>query len=185
MTELCESWGGRPKLPVPNSPYGLCGHKATLNLLRTELCESWSRCPRLPDPNSPYGLCGCKATLHLNLLRIELCENWSHRPRLPDTNSPYGLRGRKTTPNSSYDNSVYGTHLFENFVCVCMCLFSVCGDLCPVQLQLQVPAGGLFHHTTCLAGNFSFFFFPAFYAMSWQSLRKNIVVRLVAEIGSF
>ena len=31
--ELCESRGGRPGLPVPsNSPYGLCGRKATLNL---------------------------------------------------------------------------------------------------------------------------------------------------------
>ena len=29
--ELCESRGGRPRLPVPNSPYGLCGCKATLN----------------------------------------------------------------------------------------------------------------------------------------------------------
>ena len=29
--ELCEGRGGRPGLPVPNSPYGLCGHKATLN----------------------------------------------------------------------------------------------------------------------------------------------------------
>ena len=30
--ELCQSRGGRPGLPVPNSPYGLCGRKATLNL---------------------------------------------------------------------------------------------------------------------------------------------------------
>ena len=29
--ELCESRGGRHGLLVPNSPYGLCGHKATLN----------------------------------------------------------------------------------------------------------------------------------------------------------
>ena len=28
--ELCESRGGRPGLPVPNSPYDLCGRKATL-----------------------------------------------------------------------------------------------------------------------------------------------------------
>ena len=28
--ELCESGGGRPGLPVPNSPYGLCGRQATL-----------------------------------------------------------------------------------------------------------------------------------------------------------
>ena len=31
--ELCESGGGRPGLPLPNSPYGLCGRKATLNLI--------------------------------------------------------------------------------------------------------------------------------------------------------
>ena len=30
--ELCESGGGRPGLPVLDSPYGLCGRKATLNL---------------------------------------------------------------------------------------------------------------------------------------------------------
>ena len=29
---LCESRGGRPGFPVPNSPYGLCGRKAALNL---------------------------------------------------------------------------------------------------------------------------------------------------------
>ena len=29
--KVCESRGGRPGLPVPNSPYGLCGRKATLN----------------------------------------------------------------------------------------------------------------------------------------------------------
>ena len=28
--EPCESRGGRPGLPVPTSPYGLCGRKATL-----------------------------------------------------------------------------------------------------------------------------------------------------------
>ena len=30
--KLCESRGGRPGLPVTNSPCGLCGRKATLNL---------------------------------------------------------------------------------------------------------------------------------------------------------
>ena len=30
--ELCDNGGGRPGFPVPNSPYGLCGRKATLNL---------------------------------------------------------------------------------------------------------------------------------------------------------
>ena len=32
VRQPCECRGGRPGLPVPNSPYGLCGHKATLNL---------------------------------------------------------------------------------------------------------------------------------------------------------
>ena len=30
--ELCEIRGGRPGLPVPNSLYGLCGRKATMNV---------------------------------------------------------------------------------------------------------------------------------------------------------
>ena len=29
VQELCGGRGGRPGLPVPNSPYGLCGRKAT------------------------------------------------------------------------------------------------------------------------------------------------------------
>ena len=29
--ELCEGRGGRPGLPAPDSPYGLCRHKATLS----------------------------------------------------------------------------------------------------------------------------------------------------------
>ena len=37
--ELLESRGGCPGLPIPNSPYGLCGHKATLilKLFQSEL----------------------------------------------------------------------------------------------------------------------------------------------------
>ena len=31
VQELCESRGGRPGLLAPNSSYGLCGRKATLN----------------------------------------------------------------------------------------------------------------------------------------------------------
>ena len=34
--ELCESGGGRPGLPVPNSPYGLCGRNATLREIMNE-----------------------------------------------------------------------------------------------------------------------------------------------------
>ena len=39
---LCESRGGRPGLPVPNSPYDLCGRKATFEEENDELCSSWS-----------------------------------------------------------------------------------------------------------------------------------------------
>ena len=56
---VCESGGGRPGLPVPDSPYGLCGRKATLN----ELQSLRGGRPGLPVPDSPYGLCGRKATL--------------------------------------------------------------------------------------------------------------------------
>ena len=44
--ELCESRGGRPELPVPNKPYGLCGRQAIciltciLKYRAQELCES-------------------------------------------------------------------------------------------------------------------------------------------------
>ena len=57
--ELCESRGGHLGLPVPNSPYGLCGRKATLNsnhslpFIAQELCESRGGRPGLPVPNSP------------------------------------------------------------------------------------------------------------------------------------
>ena len=34
---LCESRGGRPGLPVPNSPYGPFGREATLNQLINRL----------------------------------------------------------------------------------------------------------------------------------------------------
>ena len=55
--ELCESRGGRPGLPVPNSPYGLCGRKAILNEQLVdraqELCENRGGRPGLPVPNSP------------------------------------------------------------------------------------------------------------------------------------
>ena len=38
VQELCESRGGRPGLPLPESPYSLCGRKATLNSNNT--CQS-------------------------------------------------------------------------------------------------------------------------------------------------
>ena len=49
--ELCESRGGRPGLPAPNSPYGLCGRKATLNW--TEGSPFWN--PGVKKPVWPGG----------------------------------------------------------------------------------------------------------------------------------
>ena len=64
--------GGRPGLPVPISPYGLCGRKAilkkkskmsSLTELRSCVKVEIGGHPGLPVPISPYGLCGRKATL--------------------------------------------------------------------------------------------------------------------------
>ena len=70
--ELCESRGGCPGLPVPNSPLGSCVRKATLEeeeeacILRAQkLCKSRGGRRGLPVPNSPYGLCERKATVNL------------------------------------------------------------------------------------------------------------------------
>ena len=38
--ELFESRGGRPGLSVPNSPYGFCGRKATLKMLKMSMFQS-------------------------------------------------------------------------------------------------------------------------------------------------
>ena len=62
-----ECRGGRPGLPVPNSLYGLCRCKATVNEPRIQSSGAvWmSRWPSwAPVPNSHYGLSGCKATLN-------------------------------------------------------------------------------------------------------------------------
>ena len=71
---LCESQGGRPGPPIPNCPYSLCGHKATLNRTVTNkaqvLCESQGGRPGPPIPNCPYSLCGRKATLNRTELEL-------------------------------------------------------------------------------------------------------------------
>ena len=63
LGELCEIRGGRPELPVLNSPCGFCGRKATLE-------------KDIQTPNSPCGLCGRKATLEADI---------------QTPNSPYGF----------------------------------------------------------------------------------------------
>ena len=67
---LCESRGGRPGLPDPNSPYGPCGRKATLKNRAQELCESRGGRESRGVPNSPYGPCGREATLNQLINRL-------------------------------------------------------------------------------------------------------------------
>ena len=106
--ELCEeSRGGRrPELPVPNSPYGLCGRKVNSKGLRAqELCgrKANSKGLRAQElcghkANSEglraQELCGRKANSK-GLRAQELCGSRGGRPRVLVPNSPYGLCGRK------------------------------------------------------------------------------------------
>ena len=89
---------------VPNSPYGLCGRKATLNLkaLRTEF-RSFVKVEMgaLVTP-SLLCLCGRKATLHVNLK--VLCSEFRSCVKVgvavlvsPSLMVRYGLCGRKAT----------------------------------------------------------------------------------------
>ena len=52
--ELCQSRGGRPGLPVPNKPYGLCGRNPTLNWTGVLVCHcagSWFHSLRVLGKN--------------------------------------------------------------------------------------------------------------------------------------
>ena len=57
-----EERGRRPGLLAPNSPYDLCGRKATLKPSHPELrsCVKGKFKKEVDVPNSPYGLCGLK-----------------------------------------------------------------------------------------------------------------------------
>ena len=68
--EQCESRGGRPGLPVSNSPYGLCGRKATLKNRAHWLCESRGGRPWLPVPKGLNCLCGRNATLNCSISEL-------------------------------------------------------------------------------------------------------------------
>ena len=50
-------------LPVANTPYGLCGRKAVLNL-NTIRDQELPRCESRGGRPYPYGLCGRTATLN-------------------------------------------------------------------------------------------------------------------------
>ena len=67
--ELCESRGGRPGFPVPNSPHSLCGRDATLNtetiVIRTVVDHSVQSGPSVLNPTWAAGtLTGQTGTAH-------------------------------------------------------------------------------------------------------------------------
>ena len=99
--ELCERRGGRPKLPVPSGPYGLCGRpKPPVTSGPYGPCGR----PKLPVPSGPYGLCGHESALEeVYVLRAqELCESGGGRSGLPVPNSPYRLCGRERALEEVY-----------------------------------------------------------------------------------
>ena len=88
--ELCERRDGRSELPIPNSPYSLCGRKSALKkksiLFRAkEPCESRGGRPGLHVPNSLYGLCGPKAAAKKKYIHIKSnCHSaGTHTPATP------------------------------------------------------------------------------------------------------
>ena len=93
--ELYKSRG--PGSPVPNSPYGLCGRKATLKLnsRAQELCESRGGRPGFPVLNSPYGLCGRKATLNLNTSGFSTQGTFNFWVRRPVPHYEFSTRRRQ------------------------------------------------------------------------------------------
>ena len=91
---LCESRGGRPGLPVPNSPYGLFGRKSTFVKLR---CCVKVEVDVLGSPSLIVLMVSLDVNQH-NICQAQvLCESRGGRPGLPVPNSPYGLFGRKST----------------------------------------------------------------------------------------
>ena len=92
--EPCDSRGGRPGLPVPNGPYGLCGRKVTLpyGLCGRKVTLPYGLCGR--KVALPYGLCGRKVTLPYGL-----CGR--------NATLPYGLCGRNATLNCERELGVH------------------------------------------------------------------------------
>ena len=93
--------GGRPGLPVPNSPYGLCGRNATLNDTELRSCEI-VEVAVLGSPSLivlMVSVSGCKATLEEeeeNRFVITKAQQICGRgcgPGLLFPNSPSGLCG--------------------------------------------------------------------------------------------
>ena len=99
--ELCESRGGRPELPVPNSPYGLCGRKAALNCSISELRSCVKvEVAVLSFPSLIVLMVSVDVKQHERRRMIgsraqELCESRGGRPELPVRNKPDGFCRRK------------------------------------------------------------------------------------------
>ena len=53
--EPCESGGGRPGLPVPNSPCGLCGRKATSKRMKGDVVAKVGK--DIVDEGTAFVLC--------------------------------------------------------------------------------------------------------------------------------
>ena len=88
------------EVAVPNSPYGLCGRKSTLNLNYGKSRKHWGFVNfEVAVPSSPYNLYGRKATLNLNY-----SESRNHMGfvnfEVAVTNSSYSLCGRKQHQSS-------------------------------------------------------------------------------------
>ena len=105
--EPCESGGGRPGLPVPNSPYGLCGRKATLKnraqpsrapRREQSLWSLWTQGNILEQSPAVQGS-PSRTVLMVSVDARQHFRTEPSRPGLPVPNSPYGLCGRKATLN--------------------------------------------------------------------------------------
>ena len=71
---MCESRGGCPGLPFPNSPYGLCGRKAALNNRNTgQGIASYSRLQWHGWENRHVS--GVLSINHTNIIQHFVCQN--------------------------------------------------------------------------------------------------------------
>ena len=133
--ELCESRGGRPGPRVPNSPYGFCGRKATLNLNLTdkvgaeELCESRRGRHGFSVPNSPHGLFGRKAKLNLSWLNQSWLDSHSENIRAQRYGVILVIGGRR------FDSPLRLSFLFKGFG-----LWALSRDVAPQQLMKHQTA---------------------------------------------
>ena len=96
--ELCASRDAHHGFPIPNSQYGLCAHKATLNEESAEVRS----CVRvevvvLGSPFLIVHMIVHKQCRTKGFRAQELCESRSDQLGLPVRNSPYGLCGHKAT----------------------------------------------------------------------------------------